>query len=256
MGNFRCLSVGCGDTSIIDDGKKFCMVDCYSPDDFKQYLPKDKIIHALFITHHHYDHFKGMDYLLKNKYTVNNIVYSPYERRYNDHSVARDEYNELKNYISDFKKKGAKTYSPFRQTSFDKPWWKINDNLKVWMIGPFKDIATSDTRELHDASLVFKFEMGKRKCLFTGDASDKSLIKINNNTNHHCDDILHCSHHGSINGADLDFIKGCKAEYTVVSTKSGVHDNVPHQTALQRYRNNTEHEVYRTDVSGNLRFSF
>lgn len=117
-------------------------------------------------------------------------------------------------------------------------------------------IASSDTRELHDACLVFRADLGQRLCTFTGDASDANLNWVAHNTTHICDDILHASHHGSINGADPDFIKACGAEYTVVSTESGVKENIPHATALKRYADGTKQKVYRTDVDGTLEWTF
>ena len=128
--------------------------------------------------------------------------------------------------------------------------------MSFGIIGPTKSIATSDTRELHDACLVILAIMGNRQCLFTGDASDASLKWIADNTPNYCDDILHASHHGSINGADLDFIKKCNADYTVVSTKCGVHENVPHPKAMQRYLSYTRKNVYRTDVNGTWEWTF
>ncbi len=50
--------------------------------------------------------------------------------------------------------------------------------------------------------------------------------------------------------------KKCNAKYSVLSTKSGVHENVPHSTAIRRYKDNTKNEVYRTDQSGSLKWSF
>ena len=117
--------------------------------------------------------------------------------------------------------------------------------------------AKSDTRELHDACLVIHAVMGKRKCLFTGDASNANLKWIADNTEkNYCNDILYASHHGSINGVDLDFIKKCNADYTVVSTKIGVYENVPHPIAMRHYRNNTGKKVYQTDQDGDLELTF
>ena len=65
------------------------------------------------------------------------------------------------------------------------------------IIGPAVNIATCATRELHDACLVIKANMGRRCCLFTGDASDANLKWIADNTTDYCNDILHASHHGS-----------------------------------------------------------
>jgi beta-lactamase superfamily II metal-dependent hydrolase len=100
-----------------------------------------------------------------------------------------------------------------------------------------------------------KAHLGKRQCLFTGDASDKNLQALAS-INHICNGILHASHHGSIEGADQAFVKQCKAVYTVISTKAGVYDNVPHPTALKRYQDHTKQKVYRTDKDNSLKWTF
>lgn len=82
------------------------------------------------------------------------------------------------------------------------------------------------------------------------------LQYIADNTNNYCNDILHASHHGSINGANLDFIKSANVKYTMISRESGVHGNVPHPSALRRYRDNTENDVRRTDVDGSWKWEF
>lgn len=254
MGKMINFDVGCADTSLIVSGSDYFLVDCYDPSLYKKHLPDNKKIKGLFITHQHRDHFSGMSYLADNGYSIDYLIYSPYERRRGDNSVELDEWKEFNEHKDFFVGKGTKIYTPYRQASFDKPWWEP-PGLKIWMLGPEKGIATSDTREIHDASLVFHVKMGTRRCLFTGDASDTSLNYISTNTNDICNDILHASHHGSINGADLDFIKKCKASYTVISTKSGVHESVPHATALSRYKNHGG-TVYRTDVEGTLTWKF
>lgn len=195
-----------------------------------------------------------MNYLIDNEYEIEYLIYSPYERRYGDNSVDYQEWQDFQKYAECYRQAGTKIYKPYRQDNFSNPWWMV-DGLQIWMIGPEKDIATSDTRELHDASLVFTVKIAKRTYLFTGDASDTSLNWIAKNTNHHCDDILHASHHGSLNGADLEFIKSCNIVHTIISTKSGEHDSVPHPTALERYNNHSA-IVYRTDVSGTLSYNF
>jgi len=256
MGNLWCINVGCADTSIIISDTGHCfMIDCYDGLTFKPYLPINKRIRALFITHQHYDHFKGMGYLIDNGYTVDYLIHSPYERRYGDNSVEYDEWQDFKKLINDFASSGTKIYKPYRQNDLKEPWWETS-GLKIWMYGPESNIATSDSRELHDACLVFGIETKTRACLFTGDASDKNLNYIANHTKNICNDILHVSHHGSINGADLDFIKKCSAKYTVVSTKSGVHDSIPDSTAMRRYNENTSEAIYRTDRDGILKFNF
>ena len=75
------------------------------------------------------------------------------------------------------------------------------------------------------------------------DASDTNLDYVADNTTNYCNDILHASHHGSINGAHLEFIKKANAQYTLISTKTGVYENSPHPTALKRYKDHTAKHV-------------
>ena len=256
MGTLHHLQVGCADCSVITtkNGATF-LFDCHNIEDHKHLLPSSKNLRGVFVSHQHDDHYSGLGYLRRNGYTIDVLVHSPYERRYNDGSVTIEEWTEFNSHKDYFEKKGTKLRAPYRQSSFDDAWWNPN-GLKFWIIGPARSVATSATRELHDASLVVKAELGNRDCLFAGDASDENLKDIANNTNNYCNDILHASHHGSLNGAYLDFVKKCNAEYTVVSTEAGVYENVPHPTAMKRYRNHTKQKVYRTDTDGGNVWTF
>ncbi len=255
MGKLHHLDVGCADFSVIKSDKYTFLIDCYNIGDYTDLLPGNKKIKGVFITHQHYDHFLGLQYLKDNNYEIGFLIYSPYSRRYADSSVEYDEWTKFNKLRDHFESNGTGLRTPYRQTQFENPWWSI-DGIKFWILGPAPHIAKSDTRELHDASLVIHAKLNSRRCLFAGDASDKSLKYIADNTTNPCNDILHASHHGSLNGADLDFIKKCNIKYTVISTKSGVYVNVPSDTALQRYRTNTKKTVYRTDTSGDLKWSF
>lgn len=90
---------------------------------------------------------------------------------------------------------------------------------------------------------------------FTGDASDQSLEEVCDFFNLKNRHVLHASHHGSLNGAYLDFIKKTNPNYTIVSTKSGVHNNMPDSAAMQRYRSHTKKAVRRTDIDGTRVFT-
>ena len=255
MGILYHLNVGCADASVIKTSSATFLIDCHNIEDHSYLLPANKKLRGVFITHQHEDHYSGLGYLKDEGYTIDHLIYSPYQRRRGDNSVSIEEWNEFNGYLDYFERRCTKLHMPYRQQNFDQPWGSA-DGVSFEIIGPAESIATSDTRELHDACLVILAIMGNRKCLFTGDASDASLKWIADHTKNYCDDILHASHHGSINGADLDFIKGCNAVYTVVSTESGVHSNVPHPTAMQRYRYYTQEEVHRTDLSGTRIWKF
>lgn len=247
VGKLRCLNVGCADCTIITTDDETFLVDCHGIEDHAEHLPVNKKIRGVFITHQHYDHFDGLEFLKDNNYSIDHLVYSPYVRRNGDNSVEYDEWRDFEGYKTYFKNKGTKLHAPYRQDNFKDAWWSPNDGCKFYILGPVSHIANADTRELHDACLVIHAKIGARRCLFAGDASDKNLRYISDNTTNICNDILHASHHGSINGAELEFIKKCCAEYCVVSTQSGVHSNIPDPTAMQRYRTHTAKKVYRTD---------
>ena len=255
MGKLHHLKVGCADASVISTSSATFLIDCHNIEDHSHLLPSNKKLRGVFITHQHEDHFSGLGYLKDKGYTIDYLIYSPYERRRGDQSVTIEEWNEFNEYRDYFGEKGTKLRAPHRQKDLNTPWWNTN-GVSFFIIGPDESIATSDTRELHDACLVILAILGERRCLFAGDASDTNLKWIADNTKNYCNDILHASHHGSINGADLDFIKKCNADYTVISTESGVYSNVPHPTAMQRYRNNTKNKVYRTDLDGSREWTF
>ena len=255
MGKLHHLKVGCGDASVIVTDTDTFLIDCHNIGDFSHLLPATKKLRGVFITHQHADHYSGLQYLKDEGYSIDFLVYSPYSRRRGDNSVTLDEWNEFNGLKDYFVTEGTQTRTPYRQDSWDKAWW-VASGVSFWIIGPDKGTAGSETRELHDACLVIKAHIGNRMCLFAGDASDANLEYITDHTKNFCNDILHASHHGSINGAHLDFIKKCSAQYTVISTESGVYDNVPDTTALSRYTKHTEHDVYRTDVAGSLEWTF
>ena len=255
MGKLYCLDVGCADASIIVSSNYTLLVDCHNIENHAHLLPASKQIRGVFITHQHYDHYSGLEYLRKKGYSIQFLIYSPYERRIGDTSVTIEEWKEFSSHRDHFESRGTGLRWPHRQESFAEPYWNI-DGVRFWMLGPSETIAGSATRELHDACLVFRTDLGQRKCTFTGDASDANLNWIAQSTTHICDDILHASHHGSINGADLEFIKACKAQFTVISTESGVYENVPDSTALSRYQKNSTQCVYRTDRDGTIEWDF
>jgi len=254
MAKIHFLDVGCADTTLIETNGETVLVDCVNPVEYRNLLPTSKSILAVFLTHQHYDHFTGLEYLKDNGYSIGYLIQSPYQRRNSDNSVKLEEWNSFNDLVKYFEDNGTKVYKPYRQDDFKKPWW-TRDGLKIWIIGPNKEIATSDTRELHDASLVVTIR-SSRTCCFAGDASDTSLKWIASNTNNYCNDILHASHHGSINGADIDFIKNAKIKNTIISTKEGEHDNVPDPEAIKRYKSNSELSVLRTDIDSSIHWDF
>ncbi len=255
MGKIHHLNVGCGDATVIQTGTTTFLVDCHDIERHRSLLPANKVLRGVFITHAHRDHYSGLDFLRRNGYAIEYLIQSPYERRNGDSSLSYEEWAEFNGHKEYFQSKGTKLYSPHRQEDVGTVWWDI-DGVHFRILGPFPHLTASQTREVHDGCLVIHATLGNRKCVFAGDASDTSLACIAANTNNICGDILHASHHGSLNGADLSFIQACAPRYTIISTCPGTHDNVPHPTALSRYAAHTTDKVFRTDQHNTIVSTF
>jgi len=250
---YNFLKVGCADCTVMHLGSKVVMVDCHQGNtsngeiNILNYIPKSKI-DVLIITHQHYDHFDGIQTLIDNDIEVVELWECMYDRRYGDNSVGYDEWQD---YLKLRDKFGAKIYHPSRSTEI----YDTVGGAHFQFLNPKKNINNDSTRELHDASLVFTVRKGTMDLMFAGDASDQALEGICNHFTLNKRHILHASHHGSLNGAYLDFIKKINPNYTIVSTKSGVYTNVPSSTAMQRYRAHTKKAVRRTDIDGTRVFT-
>jgi len=178
MGSLHRLDVGCADASVIIADTATFLVDCHNIADYSGLLPASKTVRGVFITHQHSDHYSGLEYLKAEGYAIEWLIYSPYERRYEDKSVTIDEWREFNGLREYFEEQGTESRRAFGQESFDKPYW-TPDGLKFWMLGPKRNTATSDTRTLHDACLVIRADLGNRTCTFTGDVGCKSCRRRN-----------------------------------------------------------------------------
>lgn len=250
---YKFLKVGCADTTILCLGSKIIMIDTYQSDDsdkedIVKRLPGKKV-DLLIITHQHYDHFLELEYLLEKDIDIAEIWGCPYSRRHGDLSVEYDEWNKYKSLIEKAKNKGASYYKLYRS---DKTYTRGGATFQI--LNPATTINSRDGRELHDASLVIHISKGNDTLLFCGDASDSALDEVMSFCELEKVHILHASHHGSLNGANLAFIKKVSPDYTIISTESGVYENVPHSTALARYREHTKKAVRRTDTDGSSFF--
>lgn len=248
------LNVGCADCTIFEMDDDLVVIDCgyrrtgngaTKPTDISEYLRRvigRTYIDLLIISHPHHDHYLGMEDLAEN-FTVGTFWGSPYKRRRGDNSLALedwDEYCELKQKL---------VPESTRRFSCSKNSTMTLSGCTFRVLGPRKDVNSNETRECHDACLVVWVATPANSFIICGDASDSELDQITVDWKLSACTVLRASHHGSINGANLEFVKAASPGDTIISTKSGVFENVPSDTALQRYdRHSTK--VFRTDIDG------
>lgn len=246
------LSVGCADCTIFEIDNDLVVIDCgyrlisngvSKPTSIYNYL-KNVVgkthLDLLIISHPHHDHYLGMEELI-GKVIVEEFWGSPYKRRYDDNSLSSDElgeYNRLKRMLV-----------PNNRFTCMKGNKKLFSGCRFFVLGPHENVNADETRECHDACLVIWVSTPANNFIICGDASDSELDLIRTDWNLSDCTVLRASHHGSINGADLEFIKAVSPRDTIISTQSGIINKVPSDTALQRYRSHSE-KVFRTDIDG------
>jgi competence protein ComEC len=248
------LNVGCADCTIFEMGNDLAVIDCgyrqfsngpSKPTNIANYLSKTigkTYIDLLIISHPHHDHYLGIEDLI-GKFTVAEFWGSPYQRRYGDNSLSLDDWNEycnLKDRLVTDSQKRFTCSSGARKTL---------STCEFVVLGPRKNVNDNDTRECHDANLVIWISTPANNFLVCGDASDSELELVRIDWKLSGCNVLRASHHGSENGASLDFIKAVCPRDTVVSTQSGVFKNLPSDVALQRYRKYSTN-LFRTDTHG------
>lgn len=248
------LNVGCADCTIFEIGNDLVVIDCgyrqfsngvSKPTNIYDYLRnviRKTYIDLLIISHPHHDHYLGMEELISNV-TVAEFWGSPYERRYGDNSLEDEEWKEYCNLKERLVPEMSRRFTCMKNTR------KTLSGCEFVVLGPRKNVNTNETRECHDACLVVWVHSPANNFIICGDASDSQLDQITSDWKLSDCTVLRASHHGSDNGANLEFIKAASPRDTIISTKSGIFDNLPSETALQRYKRSSKN-VFRTDVDG------
>jgi len=248
------LSVGCADCTVLDLGDRLVMIDCgyrrsgqgvSRETDIADYLTRvlgKRHIDLLIVSHPHHDHYLAMRDLI-GKVTVAEFWGCPYERRYGDSSLSVEDWEEYCELKRKLVPDAGKRFKVWKQTKATFP------PCTFTVLGPRKDVNADQHRECHDASVVVWVSTPNNDFIVCGDASDNELQKIRADWQFSSCTVLRASHHGSENGADLDFIKAVSPRDTVISTKAGVFENLPSPKALRRYQENSQ-KVFRTDTDG------
>lgn len=247
------LKVGCADCTILELGEKCVVIDCgyrrkekiiNRPFNFHAFMTRilrRNTIDLLIITHPHHDHFLGIQDLI-NHVKVNRFWGSPYKRRNGDSTLTIEEWKE---YL-ELKEKLV----PAANRSICYKGAQIEMGGCIFrVLGPRRNVNNGADRECHDANLVIQISTPLENIIICGDASSRELEIINSDWNLEACTILKASHHGSINGLNVNFLQNARAREIVIPTAGGIFSKLPHFTAMRQYRNNCK-KLIRTDLNG------
>lgn len=212
---------------VIDAGPERKILNCLG-----RYMPfYDRTIELAILSHDQKDHFGGYEYL-SDRYDIKQFIISP--------GQTNKAFKKLEKKLRE-KKIGIITVSKGTVISIAKDsfsfFWPRNNC-----------IAPDD----NDCSLIFLFQEGGFKALFTGDASASALNSSLNDAMKNVS-ILKIPHHGSKNGLTKKFLEFTSPDIAVISV--GAHNSYGHPNhevldILQRSRT----KIKRTDKDGDIIF--
>ena len=190
-------------------------------------------IDLLIMSHAHFDHNAGVD-SLDQIITKNTFVLTNW-----------DEYNLYHEDLSNTNKKVIQFLLDKNVTWMDSKTISNQDNNKVVTfgndtnnyflnsLGPQDDM---DNKNQNDWSVINKFMFRNTSILFTGDATEKTIKKVNKKELNA--DILKSPHHGSaIEGSNSEsLLKSVSPKEVWISTSRNDKYTLPDTTSLKRYK--------------------
>jgi competence protein ComEC len=204
------LYVGQGDCTLIEtpDGSNI-LIDC-GMKDFKYnsgenivpFLKRKGInqIDLLILTHLHYDHIGGIEYIINN-FKVKKIIDDGIRE---NNSLIRN----MENLVVANKIPREKLYSGDYIEGYG--------NVRLFFLNPEKNDSLHTSE--HSKSIVIKLKYENTEVLFISDLNVEGESFISNTFGDFLkSDILKVSHHGSKNASSIPFLLKCKPEYAVVS---------------------------------------
>lgn len=241
------IDVGQGDSCLVSTKDKVFLIDAggnaFGNFDVGErimlpFLTKKGInrLDAVFITHFHEDHAKGLIPLIENVKIDN--IYIGYE---NDESKL---YNEIMHIANMTNTKVCKIMKN------DLIYLDRNNLIKI--LSPSFDMSIDTTTNENNLSLVLKLMAHKRNILFTGDIEEEIEHKIVNNTELEKIDIIKVPHHGSITSSTPELINEARPSYAVIQVGKNNFGH-PNVEVMDRYKR-IGARVLRNDENGLITF--
>lgn len=108
--------------------------------------------------------------------------------------------------------------------------------------------------ETNDSSLVIRLDYDGFSALFCGDIQEKAELDLVKSQANLKADLLKVAHHGSAGSSSQRFLEAVSPQYAVVSVGPD-NSQLPREETLRRLES-VGATIYRTDVSGDLVFSW
>ena len=237
--NVWVLDVGQGSSTLVESDGEYMLIDGGDSDKSSylvSYLKKKEITNFKYViaTHYDADHLNGVVGAL-NVFDVENVIcpeYTTTTRVYNSFISIMD--NKKINRIQPIV---GETYSLGR--------------------GEFTIIAPNSTgySNVNDYSVGIRFKYNNKSFLVAGDATNISEEEIVNNSIDINSDVYIVNHHGSSGSSSSEFLNKIDPEDAVISAGKGNAYGHPAYKTLEKL-NKIGAKIYRTDIEGEIEFSF
>ena len=237
--NVWVLDVGQGSSTLVEADGEYMLIDGGDSDKSSyvvSYLKNKEITNFKYViaTHYDADHLNGVVGAL-NVFDVENVIcpeYTTTTRVYNSFISIMDnkKINRIKPIVGE-------SYSLGR--------------------GEFTIIAPNSTgySNVNDYSVGIRFKYNNKSFLVAGDATNISEEEIVNNGIDINSDVYIVNHHGSSGSSSSEFLNKINPEYAVISAGKGNSYGHPAYKTLEKL-NKIGAKIYRTDIEGEIEFSF
>lgn len=186
---------------------------------------------AVFVSHLHSDHLKGIEELMADDFEIKQIYMS-------------------------YKAENSERYEAFKRLADSKniscTLLADGDTVTVDNTSFTAVIPACDYDDENNSSLVLRFECGVNSILFTGDIASAAEEDIISDCNIDTD-IVKVPHHGSASSSGIDFINAVSPEISVISVGKNNKYKHPSEKTVYKY-NYLNIPIIRTDYDGTISF--
>lgn len=220
---------------LIDGGPKNLVIE-----ELTKVMPFfDKSIDLVVLTHPHADHLDGLIEVLK-RFKVSAVLMTGIDYK-------SPNYDEFLNEID---KQGVEIFIAESISDF-----KFGSVL-LDVIYPKNQMIGMGIANVNNSSIAIKLNYKDKKILLVGDLEkeiEKELVAANLDLSAQ---ILKAGHHGSKTASTPEFLKRVAPEIVVIQLGKNNSYGHPHEEALENMKQSGVKSILRTDIEGQIEFTF